>query len=82
MLQAAACADKRSKSARTLPHPINTVQDLIVVKMLADRGINKIVAGELSPGVSALLEQFNIKPRTKAIVAGERRVLLSRKLML
>jgi len=32
----------------------------IVVKMLGGRGINKIVAGELSPGVSALLEQFNI----------------------
>jgi len=37
----------------------------IVVKMLADMGVNKIVAGELGPGVSTLLEQFKID-RTQA----------------
>jgi len=32
----------------------------IVVKMLVDAGVNVVVAAELGPGASALLEQHNI----------------------
>jgi predicted Fe-Mo cluster-binding NifX family protein len=32
----------------------------IAVKMLIDRGVNTVVAGEFGPGVSTLLEQFNV----------------------
>jgi len=32
----------------------------LVVKMLADMRVNKVMAGELGPGVSTLLEQFKI----------------------
>ena len=33
----------------------------IVVKMLVDSGVNVVLSGELGPGASALLEQYNIK---------------------
>ena len=33
----------------------------IVVKMLIDSGVNVVLSGELGPGASALLEQYNIK---------------------
>ena len=32
----------------------------IVVKTLTDKGVNMVVAGEFGPGVSTLLEQFNV----------------------
>jgi len=32
----------------------------IVVKMLVDSGVNVVLAGELGPGSSALLEQHNV----------------------
>ncbi len=32
----------------------------IVVKMLVDSGVNMVIAAELGPGASALLEQHNI----------------------
>ncbi len=32
----------------------------IAVKTLTDKGINTIIAGEFGPGVSTLLEQFNV----------------------
>ena len=32
----------------------------IVVKMLTDKGVNTVVAGEFGPGVSTLLEHFNV----------------------
>lgn len=32
----------------------------IVVKTLADLGVNKVVASEFGPGVSTLLEQLNV----------------------
>lgn len=33
----------------------------IVAKMLVDMGVNKVIAGEIGPGVSTLLDEFNIK---------------------
>ncbi len=32
----------------------------IVVKMLTDQGVTTVVAGEFGPGVSSLLEQFQV----------------------
>ena len=32
----------------------------IVVKLLADKSVNTVVAGEFGPGVSTLLGQFNV----------------------
>ena len=32
----------------------------IAVKMLIDMGVNTVIAGEFGPGVSTLLEQFNV----------------------
>ena len=33
----------------------------IVAKMLVDMGVNKVIASEIGPGVSTLLDEFNIK---------------------
>jgi len=43
----------------------------LIVKMMADRGVNMVFVTDLGPGVSQLLEEFNIK---KIIVEHNTRV--------
>jgi len=52
-----------TKNVKTLENPAVSYKHgagPIVVKMLIDAGVNMVLAAELGPGASALLEQHNV----------------------
>ncbi len=55
---------KEVKSLKVIENPAVSYKHgagPIVVKTLADLGINKVITGELGPGVSTLLDEFKIE---------------------
>jgi predicted Fe-Mo cluster-binding NifX family protein len=68
---------KTIKKVEVIPNPAGSYKHgagPIVVKTLTDLGVNIVIAGEFGPGVSTLLEHFNVakvevKPGTRVAEA-------------
>jgi len=55
---------KKVKNVEVVKNPALTYRSGVgplVVKMLSERGVDTVVAGEIGPGASTLLEQYKIK---------------------